>query len=624
MPQVDEACIQKRLLYHQLMTSHWGGQKCIPLTIANVQSGRNTDHLLLRRSLSVYGMLPSSDGRGHIKSQDPKIAHLLLQPLFVSAGLDGFAIRLRWLTLSFAVPPHCPTEASQMLSLFKKRLSSGSSSAASSGLKPLFLVEKLVFAKAITPVEASSIVEPQKNTRPPRGPPRVAADRRPSAQTAMVQQRPPFVVSMHVGTPDRVRPVPKPTVRGTAPPPPPKPEVVVRKASPPRSSIPKLVKGHSSRRLAVVAVKSPKKTTTCRSRIPVSIRYSSSLARTPAGSPPARSSHSVSRSKTPVLARRCSPDVFSALRTSHSSTGDLSFNVQTPCPSHILVVQARPLARKDLAVESVGLSQSPRAEVGEDSVVCESQASSPSVATQSSELTTATKAESSSNQVASTEVTQNIKASPDSTAIHASPVSSSGNADSVRRPASSDSCSLRKTKTTTNTAEDSSVVGAFISELKSSDKDNTNGEEKSELQQVLALRRQAIVESSYKIALNKQPAPTTESRRPLAPTQNRPANGVFVGTQASESTKDMHLHHPTSTDAFSSSDDNDDCSPPGADFTVTELVAAAFGTRRVRRLVIPSLAEGARPSRDPRIVAELKFLRARQKVGGGAKADKVA
>ncbi|KAJ7792383.1 hypothetical protein B0H14DRAFT_3889965 [Mycena olivaceomarginata] len=443
----------------------------------------------------------------------------------------------------------------------------------------------------------------------------------------------------------------------TAPPPPPKPEVVVRKASPPRSSIPKLVKSYSSRKLAVAALKSPKKTT-FRSRIAVSIRYSSSLARTPAGSPPARSSRSVARSKTPVLARRRSPDVFSALRTSPQSA-----RISRTTPSRIprfkctsvfvSPMSSSSISTKGSAVESAGLSQSPRAEVVKDSIESETEvivvASSPSVITPSSELTTTTKAESSSNQVTSTEVTRNIKASPDSTATHASPVSSTGNADSVRRPASADSCSLRKTKTTINTAEDSSIVGAFIGELKSrlswtktatvpkadsfvlasksgcrpSDKDNANGEEKSELEQVLALRRQAIAESSYKFDLDK-PAPITESRRPLAPIQNRFVNGVFIGTQASDSTKDMHLHHPTSTDLFPSSEDNDDCNPPGADFTVTELVTTALGTRRVRRPVIPPLAEGARPSRDPRIVAELKFLRARQKVGGGAKADEVA
>ncbi|KAJ7318139.1 hypothetical protein DFH08DRAFT_1036941 [Mycena albidolilacea] len=566
-----------------------------------------------------------------------------------------------------------------MLSLLKKRLPSGSSST-SSGLKPLFLVEKLVSAK-VTPLEASrsSAVEPKKKTRPPRGPLRVAAGCRPSAQTAVVQQRPPFVVSMHVGTPDRVRPVSKPTVRRAVPPP--KPEVD-RKSGLPSTRIPKAVKARLKQSIAVPAIRSPKKTTTFRSRIPVSVRRPSSLARTPAGSPPVRPPQSAARSKIPVLAQRRSPDVFSALRTSpqsarlprttpfliprfnctsvfaspmsSSSTGNLSFNAQTPCPSHTLVTKARPLARKDLVVESAGLSQSLHAEVVTDSIVSETEvivvARFPSVITPSSELTTATKTDSSSNQVASTEVTRNIKASPDSTPTHASPVSSSGNTDSVRRPASADSCSLQKTKPTANTTEDNSIMGAFIGELKSrlswtkaatvlkadsfvlasksgcrpSDNDNANTEEKSELQQVLALRRQAIAGFSYKIALDKQPTSPTESRRPLAPIQNRPANGVFVGTQASDSTKDMHLHHTAPTGAFPSSDENDDCNPLGTDLTVTELVTTAFGTRRVRRLVIPPLAEGARPSRDPRIVAELKFLRAKQKVGGGAKADKVA
>jgi hypothetical protein len=257
------------------------------------------------------------------------------------------------------------------------------------------LVEKLVSAK-VTSLEASrsSAVEPKKKTRPPRGPPRVAAGRRPSAQTAVVQQRPPFVVSMHVGTPDRVRPASKPTVR--RPVPPPKPEVD-RKSSLPSTRILKAVKGRPKQGIAVPAVRSPKKTT-FRSRIPVSVHRPSSLARTPAGSPPVRPPQSAARSKIPVLAQRRSPDVFSALRTSpqsarlsrttpspippfkctsvfaspmsSSSTGNLSFSAQTPCPSHTLM-KARPLARNDFAVES--LSQSLHAEVVRDSTVSQAE-----------------------------------------------------------------------------------------------------------------------------------------------------------------------------------------------------------------------------------------------------------
>ncbi|KAJ7856760.1 hypothetical protein B0H14DRAFT_3864951 [Mycena olivaceomarginata] len=125
----------------------------------------------------------------------------------------------------------------KMLSLLKKRLSSGSSSV-SSGLKPLFLVEKLVSAKVITPVEASrsSAVGPKK-TRPPRGPPRVAAGRRPSAQ-AVVAQRPPLRRFNAYGNS-------RSCLSGTKSHPSPRsssaqPEVV-RKASPPRSRIPKAV-----------------------------------------------------------------------------------------------------------------------------------------------------------------------------------------------------------------------------------------------------------------------------------------------------------------------------------------------------------------------------------------------
>jgi hypothetical protein len=166
-------------------------------------------------------------------------------------------------------------------------------------------------------------------------------------------------------------------------------------------------------------------------------------------------------------------------------------------------------------------------------------------------------------------------------------------------------------------------VDSFVLAKPLSDDDNVNNEETSELRRVLALRCQAIAGSSYKFDLDKQP--TTQTPRPLAPIQNRFVSGVFVGTQAPVSPKDVH-HHLTPTDILSSQvlprDDND-CNPPGADFTVTELVTTAFGTRRVRRLVIPPIAEGARPSRDPRIVVELKFLRAKQKVGGGAKADEV-
>ncbi|KAJ7856761.1 hypothetical protein B0H14DRAFT_3864952 [Mycena olivaceomarginata] len=235
------------------------------------------------------------------------------------------------------------------------------------------------------------------------------------------------------------------------------------------------------------------------------------------------------------------------------------------------------------AIDGTDLSQSVRVEVmKEDSVVCENEdiavpsvARSPSVTTPSSVLTTATKAESSSNQVAFTEVTQNIKASPDSTATHASPVSSSDNTGSVGRPASADSCPL---PTTPNTTEDSSIMEAFIGELKS-----RLSRTRTKMPTVVKADSFAIAGSSYKIDSDKQPAPTTQTRRALAPIQNRFISGVFVGTQTSVSPKDVH-HHLTPTDILSSQvlprDDNDDCNPPGVDFTVTELKGRVLpGTR---------------------------------------------
>lgn len=100
-----------------------------------------------------------------------------------------------------------------------------------------------------------------------------------------------------------------------------------------------------------------------------------------------------------VFPRRRSPDVFFALRTSpqsaprttpyriprfkctcvfaspmsNSSTGNLSFNVRTPCPSHTLMVRVRRLARRASVVEDPDLSQSPRAEVVKDSIVSETE-----------------------------------------------------------------------------------------------------------------------------------------------------------------------------------------------------------------------------------------------------------
>lgn len=71
--------------------------------------------------------------------------------------------------------------------------------------------------------------------------------------------------------------------------------------------------------------------------------------------------------------------------------------------------------------------------------------------------------------------------------------------------------------------------------------------------------------------------------------------------------------HPHTPAALSTSD---------PESFVTEVIVTAFGTRRVRRIVIPPLADDAPlPSRDARIQMELKSLRAQKKVGGGSAAQ---
>ncbi|KAJ7716347.1 hypothetical protein B0H14DRAFT_3522291 [Mycena olivaceomarginata] len=299
-----------------------------------------------------------------------------------------------------------------------------------------------------------------------------ATDRRPSAQTAAAPQRPPFAVSMHVGTPDRIHPVPKPIVRRAVPPP--KPEVV-RKSSLPSSRIPKAVKGRPRQSIAVPAVHLPLSYPGLCSPpfVPLVQRFPSFRGAGPQTFFFAlRTSPQSAPRTTPYRIPRFKCTSVFASPMSNFLAGNLSFNVQTPYPSHTLMVQ-----------------------VVEDSIVSETEV-----------IVVA--------RVPVCHYTVNIKASPDSTATHAS-------------PASTDSCSLRKTKPTTNTTEDNSIMRTFIGELKSrlswtvpkadsfvlasksgcrpSDNDNANNEETSELHHVLALRRQTIAGSSYKPDIKSPP-----------------------------------------------------------------------------------------------------------------------
>ncbi|KAJ7471204.1 hypothetical protein B0H11DRAFT_2433833 [Mycena galericulata] len=152
-------------------------------------------------------------------------------------------------------------------------------------------------------------------------------------------------------------------------------------------------------------------------------------------------------------------------------------------------------------------------------------------------------------------------------------------------------------------------------------RDKENVQVESELQKVFARRRSSafgLPFNSESQASDKSEARVQE-RRPLVPVpraanHSRPSPSIPAGTPPPPPPPP-----PASSPARSpSSPPTDaDSTPPGAVY-ITELVNTAFGTRKVRRSIIPPMEEGAQPSRDPRIVMELDRLRAQQKVGGGA------
>ncbi|KAJ7661246.1 hypothetical protein B0H17DRAFT_1094347 [Mycena rosella] len=154
----------------------------------------------------------------------------------------------------------------------------------------------------------------------------------------------------------------------------------------------------------------------------------------------------------------------------------------------------------------------------------------------------------------------------------------------------------------------SPTKGAFViisrSDCRRSDKENMAMT--SELQQAFARRRSGGSFISGSCRNGAEPSPQPQDRRPLAPVRGVGNVQRTLGTPSPQTSPDR-LPSPI----------NINTNLPGADCT-TELVTTAFGTRKVRRMVIPPVLEGSLPSRDPRIIMELNCLRAQQKVGGGS------
>ncbi|KAJ7768330.1 hypothetical protein B0H16DRAFT_1785241 [Mycena metata] len=563
-----------------------------------------------------------------------------------------------------------------MLTLFHKKrtaassVSKPSSSTTRSGLKPLHLVEKLVAANVIAPQAPPppprlNLIGRNKNPRSslPLSRPSAAKPPRLSLPAQIVKTaRAPFVVPLRYSS----RVAPRPTSRPSIPEPTPSRRPIRASKAPPvlkavipigraRTSVvsgqnPKVAVNCGKGKTAVTTahkprvpstqstkptvvkrpqVKSPKvvalKSPGIPSRIPVFVSRTSTGPYTP--SPTPRSS----LSRIPRLKYASSPSSPS----STSSGSVVSFNLATPCPSPAQVVEARQMAPKivvfktvevqvtieDLDIEAIGLivEACPKLDSAEMEVV---------------------------------EAEGDEDAEPESDATH---LSSSGNAESVcvEAPAPTEfRASEEKTdknQETRSGEEGGGIMGQLIGELKnrlswgksknsnspytidrrgrrrptSTSNENTVPDTTSELQQAFARRQSATASGTWKSDFmkkqpeNKNQNTNTATRKPLAPVPRlnpNVVNGSIHHVLPQTSTPTLVIPTPNLVD--SPNDPQPASPPPGAeeDFVVTELVNTAFGTRRVRRLVIPPILESAQPSRDPKIINELKSLRAQQKV----------
>ncbi|KAJ6551685.1 hypothetical protein B0H19DRAFT_1297444 [Mycena capillaripes] len=392
------------------------------------------------------------------------------------------------------------------------------------------------------------------------------------------------------------------------------------------------------------------------SRIPVFVGRHLVNPSTPA--PTLRSAHTprFTHSLIPRLKYSSSPSSDSS-----DSGSIISFSLPTtPCPSPTQVVDARQSAHKVIkAAEVSAMAQVGACAVEDgdafknftvaiDATPTPMQVSnSVSLEQISSPCETMQGPASEQPEDGSQEITRDVKADSDSVMATAAHLVNSGR---VQEVAPAEDAKPHETATTVG------VMGAFMGELetrytwvkklnlatansrsptkdafvnksecrRSAKEAQENLEVSSELQQALARRTSAISQLSSKLDVKTGPK---EQRRPLAPIPSF-VNTIFNGRRdpalaptESVSTCDLtraSAQKPTITRSQGPPSNDDDSNPPGADFMVTELVTTAFGTRRVRRMVIPQLLEGSLPSRDPRIIMELNSLRAQQKVGGVA------
>ncbi|KAJ7449300.1 hypothetical protein FB451DRAFT_755592 [Mycena latifolia] len=611
------------------------------------------------------------------------------------------------------------------MSFFKKRTSSSSCApgippASHPGLRPLRLVEKLVAAKVISPIqpqEASPILrmldlkkprssiqacknqpaaprasfgKPHHPSAPASAGPRLSL----AGKTLAVPKKAPFVVPLHFSAPRVPRVTPRPSMH-KAPIPRPAVRPVAKKTNP--QSVNPLVSRISKPRVATsahhpqVAAKATTESIV-RSRIPVFVGRRSPEVLPPAPTP------RYSASRIPRLKYAGSPSPSSSSETASVT----SFNLQTPCPSPVLVTEALPrrvivldttevsmMTESDPSVTKVestdggkvaevvlpdafavvdvpppvqaatspftpiGVSRSLPQELTEGKVIsaasdgtvppslplCDTanfervrQKKVPAVLAvvdipplmQAATLPFISASVSRSLPQELTEG-KHISTASDWT-VHSSPPCDTANAAQVHQAPANQGARTTESKGVMEAllgelktrlamgkksavTRPSSTLSPFViinrSEGRRVAKENISAP--SELQQAFARRRSGgsvISSSSYS---DPKPTPQVPDRRALAPIP-RVLNAPPPTEKPSPLSPSASSCPPPPSDA--------NCNLPGADCT-TELVTTVFGTRKVRRLVIPPVLEGSLPSRDPRIIMELNSLRAQQKVGKG-------
>ncbi|KAJ7083634.1 hypothetical protein B0H15DRAFT_417007 [Mycena belliarum] len=553
------------------------------------------------------------------------------------------------------------------------------------GLKPLHLVENLVSAKVISPIQPAqepssqifrmlNMKKPRSSSQyvrnPPAAPhmssvkrarPSVSRGPRPSlADKTNLAKRAPFVVPLHFSAPRASLPTPRPSTR-KADVPRPVHSVKAKKVVP--ETISPMISRTSRRRTAPpsqhvkVASKSvkPKAATSKSTKEPVK--------EIPNGP--------TFRSRIPVFVSQCTPEMgmytpaptprFSASRiprlkyvgspsfsSSSETTSVNSFNLQTPCPSPILVMDGRQMARSatrlDPAESPMTRGSDTSSELAE-SVKPTEMACFDALATSDSPSSTVIhphpvvvedSLDESLTQHTDSSFASDVSATastplPDTASSQGSPQEI---ATTFPQPEitvlATESRSMKETflgelktrltMTKKATVSRSNAFSPFVmvNRLEGRRAGKESIAEASELQQAFARRRSGgtVIPDSPRSLIIKS-NPETQHRSaigsvPRAVNSARSSLGTGIRTNPS-SPSAPQLPPPSPAN----------CDLPGAE-CITELVTTAFGTRKVRRLVVPPVLEGSLPSRDPRIVMELNSLRAQQKVAGGGKGAAVA